>query len=694
MSKLRLSLPIVGLLTVALFISSTLGATGASLRQVDLTPTAYAYLPFVARSTSPCPSTSTNVYQSGPAHQHDEDDPVRPAHLHADKNIALRGYTVTDPSVPGLVDYSCDDDEVPPQFATLFDPARVPTFSAFYRVYDWIWAGSPDPGERGDLIAAYPVTALGLQTTPGEVLRVPTSGYDIGGDPEMEVLVLFADQDTVALRYTREDSSAPPGYTVHVDNICTDPNLLALYNQLDDPDGPRYVYPKAEYPLPNLPAGHPIGVALGTEVVVAIVDTGAFQDPRSLNEWWQERPGYASEPRYPSDSDYANQWALETVNAPGAWALSTGQDVVIAVLDTGVDLDHPDLSSKVLTDLDKDFVNGDLDADDDHGHGSHVAGIAAAATDNGIGVAGMGWDAKILPLKVLDSDGQGSFEDVAKAISYAVAAGADVINLSIGPETSQPMDCPPYLQTVIDEAYAGGAVVVAAAGNNGEGSNGERIEIPPANCNHVIGVAATRQDDTVPGYSSPGAHVSVAAPGGGQYEDAIYSTVLNGQYGYSIGTSMATPHVSGLAALVVAHHPAYSPDQVASAILDNALDLGPTGWDEVYGCGRIDAARALSNGALAAQPLCLQEVTSTARQQPAAVPDAAFAPGQIIVAYRPSAPAAALSARYATAADPLPSLGAWRLHVPVGRERHVLGQLRADPDVLHADLNYRVVAQD
>ncbi|MEA3377893.1 MAG: S8 family serine peptidase [Chloroflexota bacterium] len=694
MSKLRLSLPIVGLVTVALLISSTLGATGASLRRVDLTPTPRAYLPFVARSTSPCPATSTNVYQSGPAHQYDEDDPVRPAQDHADKNIALRGYTVTDPALRRFVDYGCDDTQAqPPQFATLFDQARVPTFSAAYRVYDWIWADSPDPGQRGGLIAAYPVTALGLQTTPGELLLVPTSGYNIGGDPQMEVLVLYADQDTVALRYTREDSSAPPGYTIHVDNICTDPNLLALYNRLDDPDGPRYVYPKPEYPLPNLPAGHPIGVVRGTEVVVAIADTGAFQDPRSLNEWWQVRPGYASERRYPSDSDYANQWGPEKVNVPEAWALSTGQDVVIAVLDTGVDLDHPDLSTKVLTDLDRDFVNGDLAADDDHGHGTHVAGIAAAATDNGIGIAGMGWHTEILPLKVLDNAGQGYFSDVADAISYAIGAGADVINLSIGPETTQRMDCPPFLQTAIDEAYAAGLAVVAAAGNNGEGSNGERIEIPPANCNHVIGVAATRQNDTIPSYSSPGAHVSVAAPGGGS-TDAIYSTLVSGRYGLMSGTSMATPHVSGLAALVIAHHPAYSPDRVASAILDNALDLGPAGWDEYYGCGRIDAARALSNGALAAQPLCLQGVTSAAQPQPAAVPDAPFAPGQIIVAYRSTAPGAALSARYAASADLLPSLGAWRLHVPVGREREVLAQLRADPDVLHADLNYRVVAQD
>jgi hypothetical protein len=136
-----------------------------------------------------------------------------------------------------------------------------------------------------------------LQTTPGEALRVPTSGYDIGGD--MEVIVLYADEDTVALRYTREDSSGSAGYTVHVDNICTDPNLLALYSALDAPDGPRYVYKPPNqrpyaYNLPNLAAGQLIGTARDSEVVVAVVDTGGFQDPRSCNGWWQIRPGYGT----------------------------------------------------------------------------------------------------------------------------------------------------------------------------------------------------------------------------------------------------------------------------------------------------------------------------------------------------------------------------------------------------------------
>jgi hypothetical protein len=266
---------------------------GAPSLPVDFTPTAYVYLPLVLRGQYVCPTTSSNSYDYGVAFQYDKDNPVRPAYLHADKNLALRSYSPTDPPLRELVNYGSDDPTQPPQFATLFQPHQVPPLVNFYRVYHWNWAPSPKPGTRADPITDYPATALGLQTTPGEVLHVPESGYNIGGSPTMEVLILFADEDSITLRYTREDSSAPAGYTVHIDNICTDPNLLMLYNTLDDPSGPRYQYPNFSYNLPNLPAGKPFGTARGDEVVVAIADTGAFQDPRSCSEWWQVRPGYS-----------------------------------------------------------------------------------------------------------------------------------------------------------------------------------------------------------------------------------------------------------------------------------------------------------------------------------------------------------------------------------------------------------------
>jgi hypothetical protein len=137
------------------------------------------------------------------------------------------------------------------------------------------------------------VSALGLTTTPGEVLYVPESGYSLSGG--MEVIILFADEDSITLRYARGDSVTYASYTMHVDKICTDPNLLALYNALDDPNGPRYDYPSSGYNLPNLPAGKAFGTAAGEEVVVAIANVGCFMDPRSCTEYWEIQPGYTGD---------------------------------------------------------------------------------------------------------------------------------------------------------------------------------------------------------------------------------------------------------------------------------------------------------------------------------------------------------------------------------------------------------------
>ena len=260
-------------------------------------PAARVYLPLAFKSPQPppfaCPTSSANSYASGTAYQYDLDNPVRPAQAHADKNLALRGYELNaDAGLRHeLVNYGTDDPTMPPQLATLFQPTRVPPLSGFYRVHDWNWSPSPEPGTRGAPLTTWPVTALGLQVTPGEALLVPASDYGIGQG--YKVIVLHADERRVALRYAREDSAGARGYTVHLDGLCIDPNLLALYAGLDAPTGPRYSYPSSSYPLPVLPAGKPLGVARSSEVVVAVVDTGSFMDPRSCNEWWQIRPGYA-----------------------------------------------------------------------------------------------------------------------------------------------------------------------------------------------------------------------------------------------------------------------------------------------------------------------------------------------------------------------------------------------------------------
>jgi hypothetical protein len=243
--------------------------------------------------------------------------------------------------------------------------------------------------------------------------------------------------------------------------------------------------------------------------------------------------------------------------------------------------------------------------------------------------------------------------------------------------------CPDHVQVEVDYAYEKGIVLVASSGND-EG----RMENFPANCTHVLGIAATNSNDSHASYSNYGNHVSVAAPGSN-----IYSTWMGGGYRYENGTSMAAPYAAGLAALLRARFPSYTPDQIASAILDNADDLGATGWDEYYGCGRINAFQSLSVGARGSSPVCLEgigERTADAVETPREAP---FVPGEIIVALRPGVNAEAISLRHGASAEFLPTLEAWRLRVPPGREETILAQLRADPSVIHADLNYLVFAQ-
>jgi hypothetical protein len=392
-------------------------------------------------------------------------------------------------------------------------------------------------------------------------------------------------------------------------------------------------------------------------------------------------------PRYPNDPFYSIQWALERVGAPAAWGYSTGQGTLIAIVDTGTDLDHPDLADKVRTDIDYDFANDDDTADDDHGHGTHVSGSAAAMTNNGTGVAGLGWEAMILPIKVLDSQGDGDSADLAQAIRYAADHGADVINMSLGGA----VDCPSAVQEAADYAHARGVLLVAASGNHG-GSDGPNAEMFPANCQHVLGVGATTSADAIGSYSNYGTHVSVAAPGSG-----IYSTWIGGSYVNDSGTSMATPHVAGLAVLVKAYYPAYTPDEIASAILDNADDLGAAGWDEYYGCGRINGSNSLRFGKAGPSPLCLDGIgpwsaafgagtTENSAQTP-------FLPGEIIVSLRPGTRGQTLFRRYMISGRFLPHANVWRLRVPSGSEQAILTRLLEDPGVAYAELNYRVSAQ-
>ncbi len=269
--------------------------------QADIVPLAGTplYLPLIRKDPTPtfsCPTTSANSYLQQGVFQTETDAVIRPADDHADKNLQdLRGYQ----AAPGgnaksfnVLTISTPDDQMPPQFGSLFNPARLPVFSQVYQINNWDWATSPSPGTRGTPVTNPSVTALGLQTTQGETLRAPTharqlsDGLGVGSS-----VVLFADTDSIALHMEPADSAAK-GYTVHIINLCVDPNLVALYNSLDA--GERYVQHNNPsvlyYNLVGLRAGDVIGVAKGNEIVVAIVDTGTTQDPRVCSttqfDWW------------------------------------------------------------------------------------------------------------------------------------------------------------------------------------------------------------------------------------------------------------------------------------------------------------------------------------------------------------------------------------------------------------------------
>ncbi|MDI6689736.1 MAG: S8 family serine peptidase [Actinomycetota bacterium] len=333
-----------------------------------------------------------------------------------------------------------------------------------------------------------------------------------------------------------------------------------------------------------------------------------FAELNYLREAFVVKP---NDPYYSEDQNPygCSQWSLQITESNYGWDIEKGNgNIVIAVLDTGIDLIHTDLQDKIWVNSDEipdngldddkngyvddyngwDFANNDNDPTDDHGHGTHVAGIATAETDNYKGIAAMCWGAKTMPVKVLNKYGMGTDYYVAQGIIYAADNGAKVINMSLGgsfPSTT--------LQNAIDYAHDKRCVVVAAAGNLSSKSS-----LPytcyPAACEHVIAVSATDKNDERPYWSNYGSFVDVAAPG-----ENILSTFWYPYfnpphvYAYGSGTSMATPHVSGLAALVASKYPTLTPDEVEEKIELAADDLGPNGKDDYYGYGRINTCQAL-----------------------------------------------------------------------------------------------------
>jgi subtilisin family serine protease len=276
------------------------------------------------------------------------------------------------------------------------------------------------------------------------------------------------------------------------------------------------------------------------------------------------------------------QGDMRRIGMPSAWSITTGStDVVVAILDTGYDRTHEDLESVPLTSR-RNIRNGTRNVTDGYGHGTHVAGTIAAATNNGLGVASMAPGVTLMPVKVLDSNGQGYWSDFLDGVDWAVAHGADIVNMSLGSYLS-PTQIANW-QPTFTAAWEAGTMVVAAAGNNDNSTL-----FYPASFANVLSVSATTNDDVKASFSSFGSAVDVSAPG-----SFIASTYRNNTYYAMSGTSMATPHVAGLAALIRSLHPEFTPREVETAIKATALDLGNAGWDKYFGHGRIQPPLALA----------------------------------------------------------------------------------------------------
>jgi subtilisin family serine protease len=276
----------------------------------------------------------------------------------------------------------------------------------------------------------------------------------------------------------------------------------------------------------------------------------------------------------PNDPSFGNEWHLPKIQAPASWDYSKADNIVIAVLDTGVDGTHPDLSSKLLPGW--NAVDGSNSTSDVNGHGTAVAGTAAAATNNSTGVAGVAWNASILPVRITNSgDGYAYWSDIARGLNWAADNGADVANISYSVTSSSTVaNAAQYMRSK-------GGVVVVAGGNDG-------VDPGYANSPHMITVSATDSSDAKASWSNYGALIDVAAPG-----VSIQTTSRGGSYANWSGTSFASPVTAGVVAEIMGANPTLSADQVEQ-ILENSADKIAGDIHPYYGHGRVNAAAAVA----------------------------------------------------------------------------------------------------
>ncbi len=311
---------------------------------------------------------------------------------------------------------------------------------------------------------------------------------------------------------------------------------------------------------------------------------------------YAEQNGYAYTCMTPNDPYFSYQWHMNTINMEAAWDISTGSSsVIVAIVDTGVKQSLEDLANTNFM-AGYDFVNNDNDPTDDHGHGSHVCGTVAQSTNNNLGVTGIAFNTTIMPVKVLNSSGSGTWDQIANGINYATNNGAHIINMSLGGSSGSTT-----LQDACNNAWNNGVLLAVAAGNSGSSS-----PMYPAAYPVCISISATNYLDQKANYSNYGSTIDMCAPGGDSndyngdgYIDGVLQNTFSGTsegYYFMTGTSMASPHVAGVAALLKAQDFNRTNADIRTILESTGVDLGTPGWDQYFGNGRLDAYAALTYG--------------------------------------------------------------------------------------------------
>jgi serine protease len=321
-----------------------------------------------------------------------------------------------------------------------------------------------------------------------------------------------------------------------------------------------------------------------------------------------ERNGIAYAMSVPNDPYYQYQWNMTRLGLENVWGYCEGAGATVAIIDTGVKQTISDFGSTNFV-SGYDFVNNDNDPDDDNGHGTFLAGIVAQSTNNGIGVAGIAYQSSIMPVKVLDANGSGSYSNIANGIFWATDNGADVINLSLGGSYNSPI-----LEAAVNYAWNNGVLITCSVSSSGS------IFYPAAYTN-TIGVNATNYSNNLASYASACSYVDIAAPGGDfgdsngdGIQDMILQQDFNGSFTLLLGNSFASAHVAGVVAIMKSVNPALTAGQIRLKLFSSAIDLGTAGFDNEFGWGLVNAEAAMQSANVAPVADFTTSITGTSVQ--------------------------------------------------------------------------------